>query len=486
MGFDLSSILWQILFLINFIFAITITFLERRNVSASWAWLMVLSFIPIGGFILYIILGQNLSRRKIFTWDKRAYDYIDHQVAKQKEELIKANHPFDHPLTQEYKDLLMMNMAIGQSPYSDNNQVEIFTDGYEKFDALFKDIANAKKHIHIVYYIIQNDKYGNKLLEALIEKANEGVEIRLLYDDAGSRRISKKRIRQLIHAGGYAKAFFPGKLPIINLRINFRNHRKLVIIDHEIGYIGGFNVGEEYLSLNPKFGYWRDTHLRVIGDAVNLLQSRFMLDWAQASGEQMDWQEDYYNLNRQQKRIGDVGIQVISSGPDSEWEQIKKCYIRMILDAKKYVYLQTPYFIPDDSVLDAIRIASLSGVDVRIMIPSKPDHPFVYWATYSYVGDALKGGARVFVYDNGFLHAKTLVVDDKVATVGTANIDVRSFRLNFEVIALLYNENSAIQLREAFEDDLIHSHELTYEVYKKRSLFIRFKESISRLLSPVL
>ncbi|OCA82512.1 cardiolipin synthase [Pradoshia sp. D12] len=480
-----DSYVWQFLIAINLIFAITITFLERRNVSASWAWLMVLSFFPIGGFILYIVLGQNLSKRKIFTWDKRGYDYLEQRIAEQKEHMKNMEEPFNTSITQRYKDLILMNMKTDHAVYTNDNEVEIFTDGKEKFNALFQDIASAKKHIHVLYYIIQNDTYGNRLLDALIEKAKEGVEIRLIYDDAGSRRISKKRIKKLREAGGNAEAFFPGKLPLINLRINFRNHRKLVIIDRKVGYLGGFNVGEEYLGLDPKFGYWRDTHLRIIGDAVNDLQSRFMLDWAQASGDKMEWTEDYFKYSKQHNEKG-VGLQIVTSGPDSEREQIKKSYIRMILDAKEYIYLQTPYFIPDDSLLDAIRIASMSGVDVRVMIPNKPDHLFVYWATYSYVGELLKAGAKVFLYENGFLHAKTMVIDDRLATVGTANIDVRSFRLNFEVNAIIYHADTAVRLRDTFADDLKQSHELTSEIYNNRSLLIRFKESLSRLLSPVL
>ena len=480
-----DSFVWQFLIAINLLFAVTITFLERRNVSASWAWLMVLSFIPIGGFILYIILGQNLSKRKIFTWNKRGYEYIEHRISEQKGHLKNKEEPFDTAITQRYKDLILMNMKTEHAVYTNDNQIEIFTDGKDKFESLFKDIAGAKKHIHVLYYIIQNDTYGNRLLDALIEKAKEGVEIRLIYDDAGSRRISKKRIKKLIESGGNAKAFFPGKLPLINLRINFRNHRKLVIIDRKVGYLGGFNVGEEYLGLNPKFGYWRDTHLRIIGDAVNDLQSRFLLDWAQASGEKMEWSEEYFKYSQKHNEQG-VGLQIVTSGPDSEREQIKKSYIRMIFDAKEYIYLQTPYFIPDDSVLDAIRIASMSGVDVRVMIPNKPDHLFVYWATYSYVGELLKAGAKVYLYENGFLHAKTMVIDDRLATVGTANIDVRSFRLNFEVNAIIYHEETAVQLRDTFAADLKHSHELTSEIYNNRSLLIRFKESLSRLLSPVL
>jgi cardiolipin synthase len=266
------------------------------------------------------------------------------------------------------------------------------------------------------------------------------------------------------------------------MKINYRNHRKLAIIDGEIGYIGGFNIGDEYLGFNKRFGYWRDTHLRVEGEAVNNMQTRFILDWNHASRRDIVYEQRYY----QAKPKGDVGMQIVSSGPDSEWEQIKHGYLKMILSAKKYVYIQTPYFIPDDSLLDALRVAVLSGVDVRIMIPNKPDHPFVYWATFSNIGDMLKAGASIYVYQKGFLHAKTIVVDGKIASVGTANIDVRSFRLNFEVNAFLYHPEVAQSLADRFHEDIVESTELTFKLYHARTKWIRFKEAISRLLSPIL
>ena len=280
------------------------------------------------------------------------------------------------------------------------------------------------------------------------------------------------------------EAFFPSRFPIINYRINYRNHRKLVIIDGKIGYIGGFNVGDEYLGKNKKFGYWRDTHLRIIGSSVHAIQTRFILDWNQAS----DSNDIAYSpeLFPKTESKGDISLQIVSSGPDSEWEHIKYGYIKMISYARESIFIQTPYFIPDASLLDALRIASLTGKDVRIMIPNKPDHPFVYWATYFYVGEMLNAGARVYIYDNGFIHAKTIIVDGKLASVGTANIDVRSFKLNFEVNAFLYDEGISTSLTDSFYKDMDVSRELTLEAYQQRSLKIRFKESISRLLSPIL
>ena len=264
------------------------------------------------------------------------------------------------------------------------------------------------------------------MIDLLTKKAREGVKVRILYDEMGSRRIKKRSFNKLIEAGGEVEVFFPSKIPFVNLRINFRNHRKIVIIDGTIAYVGGFNVGDEYLGLDKKFGYWRDTHLRITGDAVHATQIRFILDWNQASNRH----DIYYNKEYfpDIPKKGNIPLQIVTSGPDSEWEQIKYGYIKMISSAKKSIYIQTPYFIPDASILDALRIAILSGVDVKIMIPNKPDHMFVYWATLSYIGELLKAGAKVYIYENGFIHAKMIVVDDEAASVGTAKIDVRSFR----------------------------------------------------------
>jgi len=269
---------------------------------------------------------------------------------------------------------------------------------------------------------------------------------------------------------------------LINFKLNFRNHRKLAIIDGKIGYIGGFNIGDEYLGKNHKFGYWRDTHLRIYGNAVRNLQTRFILDWNQASRNDILYEDRYYIG----APAGEVGVQIVSSGPDSDWEQIKYGYIKMILSAKEFIYIQTPYFIPDDSLMDALRIAALSGVRIKIMIPNKPDHPFVYWATLSYSGELLHAGAEIYIYQNGFLHAKTIIVDGKISSVGTANIDVRSFRLNFEVNAFLYDKDIARKLVDEFQHDISLSTQMTDKLYAKRSLGIRFKESVSRLLSPIL
>ncbi|MCL1631161.1 cardiolipin synthase [Sporolactobacillus sp. CPB3-1] len=482
---SIFSILLTLLIGTNILLGATVVFLERKSISSTWAWLMILNFLPIVGFILYLIFGQNMSRRKIFKWDHTVHQRTKEIVSRQMLAIVNHEPPFTDPILRQYSELLYLNLNNDEAPLTLNNQLTIFTSGESKFQKLLHDIRQARHHIHIEYYIFRGDFLGNELIDTLVQKAEEGVVVRLLVDDEGSRRLPKKLVRRLIQAGGKFQTFFPGRLPLLNLRINYRNHRKLVIIDSVIGYIGGFNVGDEYLGLSKKFGFWRDTHLRIVGESVTSIQSRFLLDWNQASGEQVPF-KSYYAMDDQQTQYGEVGIQIVSSGPDQKWEQIKNAFIKMILSAKKTIYIQTPYLIPDESLMNAISIASLSHVDVRIMIPNKPDHPFVYWATYSNVGLLLEAGARVYLYQNGFLHAKTIIVDEQLATVGTSNLDFRSLSLNFEVNAFIYHKQTAKQLASIFKKDIRLSKELTMPDYRSRSFVIKFKESISRLLSPIL
>lgn len=480
------SILVSAIFLLNIIFAFLVIFLERRDAGATWAWIMVLTFIPILGFILYLLFGRNLRKRKMFQWDERKKLGIEQVLASQLLQISSNQLRTTNKVIKKNQDLIYMNLFNNDAVLTENNKVDIYTDGNKKFSQLLADINQAKKSIHLQYYIFKNDGIGSKLINALVKKAEEGVEVRLLYDELGSRTLRKKAFKKLKAAGGQVAVFFPSKFHLINFRLNYRNHRKLAIIDGNIGYIGGFNVGDEYLGLNAKFGYWRDTHLRIIGTAIYAIQTRFILDWNQAAPHhEISYSPDYFP-RKTDEIIGNVGMQIVSSGPDSEWEQIKNGYIKMITAAKESVFIQTPYFIPDASLLDTLRIAALSGIDVKIMIPNKPDHMFVYWATYSYIGEMLKAGAKVYIYENGFIHAKTLMIDRQITSVGTANIDMRSFRLNFEVNAFIYSKQIADVLTDGFLEDMKLSTQLTLDKYSKRSLYIRFKESFSRLLAPIL
>jgi cardiolipin synthase len=469
--------------ILNFLFAGTVIFLERRNVAATWAWLMVLFFLPAVGFILYLILGQNLSRRKLYKIKVDRLTTIRGIIYRQFRELEQGIVAYKDPAIANYHNLIQMNLVSSFALFTQDNEVEIFTDGKSKFDALFHAMEGAVDHIHLIYYIVRDDDLGQRLMKILVEKAKQGVKVRFLYDDIGCYGLSKKYFHDLLEAGGEVAAFFPSRIPYLNFRVNYRNHRKLAIIDGKYGFIGGFNIGDEYLGLNERFGKWRDTHLMIRGGAVLQIQAQYLLDWKLATRKDVPIQPRYFPMPTS---MGHVGIQIVASGPDTEEQQIKDGYLKMIYAAKESIYLQTPYFIPDESMLTALKLAAMSGVDVKIMIPSEPDHKIVYWATSSYLGELLACGVRVYLYSKGFIHAKTIVVDGRIASVGTANIDTRSFKLNFEVNAFIYDSGTAAKLMNIFVKDAEFSSELTLERYKHRSLLIKFKESCARLLSPIL
>jgi cardiolipin synthase len=467
----------NIIFIINIFFAIVVVFFERKTPTAVLAWLMVLFFLPLFGFLLYLFFGQNFTRRKMFTIKgKDDLRVLQEIFEEQYRDLVDPEYRFSNPDAELYRDTILALLRNGYAFLTEHNRVEIFTDGKEKFDSLFEAIGAAQHHIHMEYFIVNNDELGRAVVHALAGKASEGVEVRLLFDALGTRagKGSKEVFHELTDAGGKIGVFFPSIY-----RANYRNHRKIAVIDGKVGFIGGFNIGDEYLGKGP-LGYWRDTALRIQGRAVNTLQLRFMLDWNFTTNEFQESDPAYFP---EPDESGATPIQIVSSGPDLRWSPIKEGYIKLINSARESVYIQTPYFIPDDSVSDALRLAAFSGVDVRVMIPCKPDHPFVYWASLSFIGDLLGAGVRAYTYDNGFIHAKTIVVDGKAGSVGSANWDERSFRLNFETNAFFYDASVGSELKRRFEQDLTVSTEITPERYAERPAWIKFKESISRLFS---
>ncbi len=480
---NILPFLLLILIVLNVSFGFALIFLERKDPAATWAWLMVLTLLPFFGFILYLLLGQNLQRQKIFDTKTEADKMLYRKSLEQIKELEYCKEKFSCDYDHFYQDSIQLHLLSSHSVYTENNHVDILTDGKAKFKQLLEDIEDAKDHIHLLYYIIKGDDLSCNLIKALTKKAKEGVTVRLLFDSLGSRHISKELVKEFKECGGHFSTFFPAKIPVINLRINYRNHRKIAIIDGKCGFIGGFNIGDEYLGLDKKFGYWRDNHLRIRGNAVHSMQMRFFSDWNHSSDDKLIYEKRYYPT---MSIKSDTGIQIVSSGPDSEEMHIKNGYLKMITSAKKSIYIQTPYFVPDQSFMDSLKIAALSGVDVNIMIPNKPDHIFIYWASYSYIGELLRSGVKAYTYEGGFLHAKTVIVDEELASVGTANIDIRSFKLNFEINAFVYDQTVASSLTYFFKEDLKQCKEITQELYDSRSKTIKIKESIARLLSPVL
>lgn len=485
----LDSYIWIMghFWFINIIFSVLIVFFQRRNPTTVWAWLLLLYFIPVLGFVLYLILGQNFRKDRMFRM-KEIEGEIKYAVRRQEESIYRKKLKLRDPELDRFKRLILYNLNVGEAVLTDNNDVRIYTDGGEKFQALLEEMEHAKNYIHIQYYIIRGDELWKEIEEILIRKARQGVEVRILFDSMGCR--GRKGMRRtdwnrMKAAGIQVAEFFPAVLGKLQLRINYRNHRKIVVIDGRLGFVGGFNVGREYVGKDEKFGYWRDTHVCIEGSAVTSLAVRFVLDWNYAAKENLFLEDRLFEIPAY-IREGEDLVQIVSSGPDSGSQVIRDNYLRMIHMARKSVYVQTPYFIPDDDIRNALIIAARSGIDVRLMIPCKPDHPFVYWATYSYIGEMVEAGARCYTYDNGFLHTKCLCVDGLVCCVGTANMDIRSFHLNFEVNAVIYSAKTTGKLMEAFENDAAKSTLITKKKYEQRNVVIRAKEQFCRLFSPLL
>ena len=475
------------LWFINIVFSILIIFFQRRNPTTVWAWLLLLYFIPVLGFVLYLVLGQNFRKERMFKM-KEIEGEIKYAVRRQEESIYRKRLRLGDPELERFKHLILYDLNEGEAVLTDNNDIRIYTDGEEKFKALLAEIKQAENYIHMQYYIIRGDELWDEIEEALIRKAGQGVEVRILFDSIGcrGRRGMKKADWERLRAAGIQTAeFFPAVFGKLQLRVNYRNHRKIVVIDGRLGFIGGFNVGREYLGRDERFGYWRDTHICIEGSAVTSLAVRFVLDWNYAAGENLFLNDRLFQIP-DYKRDGRDLVQIISSGPDSGSPLIRDNYLRMIHMARKNIYIQTPYFIPDDDIRDALIIAAKSGIDVRIMIPCKPDHPFVYWATYSYMGELIQAGARCYTYLNGFLHTKCVCVDQLVSCIGTANMDIRSFSLNFEVNAVIYSAATTEKLVRAFERDITKSRLISKKEYEGRELPVRIKEQFCRLFSPVL
>ncbi|MFB0971635.1 MAG: cardiolipin synthase [Tissierellia bacterium] len=472
------------LFWIDLILALFVIFAERKKPTSTLLWVMVILAFPLFGFLFYLLLGVDLSKSKMFEDKDQDSALVKAQSIERISLINKGQYKYHDIKAYDYESLIKILSNNSFSKYVEHNKVDIFYDGPSLKDDIIEELKKAKNSIYIQFYIVKSGRFFNEIKEVLIEKAREGVEVRLLIDGMGGRQLKKNDLKDLKEAGVEYGVFFPTKLGIFNIRINFRNHRKIIVIDSKVGYLGGFNIGDEYINKSTRFGFWRDTHIKISGEAVNDLTDRFYLDYKFASGN---------GMGRYQTFCGDLGkdhvvaMNIVTSGPDHELEQIRDGYSRMISMAKNRIYIQTPYFIPDDGLFKDLRMAAYSGVDVRIMVPKKPDHPFVKSASRSYLGELLKFGAKVYYYEeHGFLHSKVLLVDNFISTVGTANFDIRSFSLNFEINAFIYDYGVNHNLAQQFEKDIEECEDYTIEMYFKRSIGEKGMESISRLLSPVL
>lgn len=454
-------------------------FYENRNPHRTIAWLLVLFAFPIMGFVMYLAFGRSFRKRKISeakrmfiksTLDRRA----DVQMA-----MVPIVETFNASLVNERLVNLLLNNS--KSPFFLQNDVTIYPDGTGFFEALLQDIRRARRSIHMEYYIVRADGIGNAIKDALIERAQNGVEVRIIYDSVGCWRLPKAYLSELKAAGVAAYAFLPMALPLFGRELNYRNHRKLTIVDGCIGYIGGNNIGDEYRGMSPTMGYWRDTHLRIVGEGVMGLQHHFLMDWAFVSHELLV-EEDYLAI---QPVATQALIQIAASGPDTDWEIIAQAYFSMIATAKSRIWIQTPYLVPDESIMMALETAALSGVDVRIIIPAKPDHLLVFWASRANLERLLLAGVKIYRYQKGFIHSKTMIVDESVASVGTANLDFRSLEINFEINAFLYGKSEILKLSDDFVRDIEVSEQVSLEDHAKRPKIQRVFEALGRLVSPL-
>ncbi|UII57024.1 cardiolipin synthase [Cytobacillus spongiae] len=457
-----------------------VIFFENRHPTQTLTWLIVLGSFPLVGFIFYLLFGRNYRKEKMFRkkyfLDKQAFMQIEGEVdpvSRKKMEQME-NHQ---------RKLFYLAQNLGNSPISFATSTKVLTNGEETFDAILTALKNAIHHIHIEYYIVRHDEIGNQIKDLLIEKAKSGVKVRFLYDAVGSWKLSKGYIEELRAGGVEVVAFGPVKLPVLNSKFNFRNHRKIIVIDGSVGFVGGLNIGDEYLGRVEQFGFWRDTHLELKGEAVRSLQLIFLQDWYYMSNQSLLTAE-YLSPILEENIHG--GVQLIAGGPDNEWSVIKNIFFSMITSAEKSVWIASPYFIPDEDIFSAIKIAALSGIDVRILVPKKPDKRIVFHASRSYFPELLEAGVKVYEYEKGFMHSKIIIVDDELASIGTSNMDMRSFHLNFEVNAFLFRTRSTQKLVTEYLNDLEESKEINLTDFNNRHIGLRILESTSRLLSPLL
>ncbi len=470
---------------INFLLFISMVFFERKKLSSIISWLTVLTFLPIIGYLFYIVFGSGLSFRvKKMIRTHKIYE-MDFDTTINK--LLMSNEEIKSQFSAQDESLIKCCYNYGSTLYP-FNKIQIFCWGKDKFDALLQDISNATKSINIEYYIFVNDKTGKKLMNLLIKKAKEGVTVRLIYDSVGSRKAPRRFFRKLKKAGGEVAEFFPpfAHFRSINLKLNYRNHKKIVVIDGQIAYTGGINIRDDHIGGSKKLFPWRDTHLRMEGPGVLQLQKIFLNDWRYIKKENFT-AEKYVEegLFPVPANYGNTFLQVIVSGPDSEVQAIKEVFIKLITTAQESILIQTPYFIPDEAFISALRIALASGVKVKIMVPSKPDYRTVYWVTLSYLKEFVELGADVYVYD-GFLHSKVIVVDDNKLSIGTCNLDNRSFGLNFEDTVVMYSKELNEEYRKYYAEDLKHCTRADLMFFKKKKWLTKFLQAIFRLFSPIL
>jgi len=474
-------VVWVVVALLLFIFQIiTILFHEFRYPSKTVAWLVILFVFPIIGFVMYYFLAKEYTHRKIVR--RRGLRYIPDPYHESRR-YAASSEPDESAMPGLWREprLYALLNNIPSASFTKQNEVRVLTNAQMAYPAILEALEGAKEYIHFEFYTIRHDRIGTQFQQMLIRKALEGVKVRCIFDGVGSYKLETRFMNELRQAGVEVYIFLPPLIAFFDKRMNYRNHRKIVVVDGIKGYVGGLNVGDEYLGGNPNLGFWRDTHLELIGDSVYSLQYTFIQDWQFVSGERLADP----SLFPEHDNTGCKRVQMISSGPDAHWDAILEMYFGAITTAKKRIFITTPYFIPDPSISMGLKTAAISGVDVRVIYPAKPDSKLVNYASLSYFEELMQAGVRFYSYQKGFVHSKVLIMDDILASVGTANMDMRSFFSNFELNAVLYDKETIQRLESDFLQDLKDSKELKLDVFQKRPRLQKGLEVAARLLSPL-
>jgi cardiolipin synthase len=475
--------IWQIAITINYLLvasAIITILLKNINPSKTLAYILALALLPFIGLVVYYLFGREYYKTVIY----KKKNVLNQTNIKKWRQALTTNLGLENIDDENNSDKLKLIKILHTSqdaPLTKHNRVEILLNGEAKFKRLFHDIKEAKKTIHLEYYILVDDNLGTKLVNLLCEKAKQGVAVRLSYDYVGSS-ISSKTKKKLSSSGVEFYAFMPVYFPKFTSKLNYRNHRKIAVIDGSVGYVGGINVSDNYVNNEPGI-FWRDTHLRIEGEAVGSLQLHFLLNWDFVNDYDITIEDHFFPKNTVTNH---TEVQIAASGPDTEEAHIMDVIFTAITNANKYVYITTPYFIPNDEIVFALQTAVKSGIEVKLLIPKESDSWIAKYATNSYIESLLEVGADVYFYTKGFVHAKMMIVDGVFTTIGTANMDYRSFNINFEINALVYDETTAQKALEAFTEDLNDSELVNYKRWKERSGLRKIQESLARLTAPLL
>lgn len=458
---------------------------DTQSVTKTLAYLLLVIFLPLIGVFIYFAFGINYRKNKLYN-KKIVQDHKQEELVLEKLHSYNLKNLEEIPEDNHFSGLMKMIYETDRSPLTTNNSAKLLINGETKFPEVLEAMRQAEHHIHVEYYIYEDDEIGRAIEQILIEKSKSGVEVRFIYDDFGSASIRKTLAKRLRENGVKAFPFYKIKLIKLASRVNYRNHRKIIVIDGRISFVGGINVSDKYS--NASVGnelYWRDTHLKIEGDATSILQHTFIGDWNYCSDEKLTINELYFpkpELVETQTK----NIQIVSSGPDSDRPSIYYAIVKSIQAAKKEIFLTSPYLIPGETIIDAMKMASLSGVDVKLLVPGISDSFLVNSAAKSYYTELLTAGVKIYLYRKGFVHAKTLVADRCLAMVGTANLDYRSFDLNFEVNAVVYDEEIANELADNFHLDLQNAEQIEIKAWLNRPKHIQLIEKIVRLISPML